>query len=171
MANGKAPGPSGATSDALRSMTWTEQDPKKEVINDDAKFLVSIIHAMLVDFWEDSHDFESWTSGTLSPVLKKGDLSDLNKWRPVCLLKITYIGLASTLAYRINPIIRDNGLEAQCSSHNSKDLVKAFDSVNHKFLWLVLCKYGIPDITINIIKKMHHSFALKFTVGAATKAI
>eukprot|EP00957_Ditylum_brightwellii_P016715 1257378-Ditylum_brightwellii.AAC.1 len=71
MANGKAPGPSGVTSDALKSMTWTEPDPEEDGANDDAEFLVGTIHAMLVDFWEDSLDFESWASGTLSPVPKK----------------------------------------------------------------------------------------------------
>eukprot|EP00957_Ditylum_brightwellii_P161869 12324266-Ditylum_brightwellii.AAC.1 len=101
-------------------MTWTEPDPGKEGANDDAKYLVSTTHKMPTDFWEDSLDFESWTSGTLSPVPKKGDLSDPDKWQPVCLLKTTYKVLASILARRINPIIRDNGLEAQFGSPNSK---------------------------------------------------
>eukprot|EP00957_Ditylum_brightwellii_P007606 575703-Ditylum_brightwellii.AAC.1 len=50
MANKKAPGPSGVTSDALKSMTWTEQDPKEEGVDDDANFLGSTVHAVLVDF-------------------------------------------------------------------------------------------------------------------------
>eukprot|EP00957_Ditylum_brightwellii_P050212 3807557-Ditylum_brightwellii.AAC.1 len=71
-------------------MTWTEPDPEEASANDDAEFLVGIIHTMLDEFWTGSLDFESWASGTLSPVPKKGDLSDPNKWRPVCLLKTTY---------------------------------------------------------------------------------
>eukprot|EP00957_Ditylum_brightwellii_P006302 478012-Ditylum_brightwellii.AAC.1 len=42
MANGKAPGPSGATFDALKSMTWTESDPEEEGVNNDTKFLLPL---------------------------------------------------------------------------------------------------------------------------------
>eukprot|EP00957_Ditylum_brightwellii_P147848 11258453-Ditylum_brightwellii.AAC.1 len=71
-------------------MTWTEPDPEEAGANDDMEFLVGTIHAMLVNFWADLLDFESCASGTLSPVPKKGNLSDPNKWRPVCLLETTY---------------------------------------------------------------------------------
>eukprot|EP00957_Ditylum_brightwellii_P176924 13476574-Ditylum_brightwellii.AAC.1 len=87
---GKPQDPVGVNSDALKSMTWTEQDPKEEGTNNDANFLALTAHAILLDFWEGSLDFESWASGTLSLVLKKGDLSDSNEWWPVCLLKMTY---------------------------------------------------------------------------------
>eukprot|EP00957_Ditylum_brightwellii_P034465 2614043-Ditylum_brightwellii.AAC.1 len=82
MANGKAPGPSGITSDALKSMVWTEATPEDEVANDNANYLASVIHDMLVEFWKSALDFESWTSGILLPVPKKGDLSNPNKWCP-----------------------------------------------------------------------------------------
>eukprot|EP00957_Ditylum_brightwellii_P131709 10045496-Ditylum_brightwellii.AAC.1 len=82
MANRIALEPIGVTSDALKSITWTEQDSKEEGANNDAKFLSSTVHAKLVYFWEGSLDFEFWASGTLPLVLKKGDLSDLNKWQP-----------------------------------------------------------------------------------------
>eukprot|EP00957_Ditylum_brightwellii_P154063 11724795-Ditylum_brightwellii.AAC.1 len=59
MANGKVPGPSSVTSDALKSMTWTEPDPEEAGTNNDAEFLVGTIHAMLVNFWVDSLNFES----------------------------------------------------------------------------------------------------------------
>eukprot|EP00957_Ditylum_brightwellii_P197993 15084416-Ditylum_brightwellii.AAC.1 len=90
-----------------------------------------------------------WKEGTLSPVLEKA-----------------YKILASILAFWINPLVRDHGLESQCRSLNSKgcpntlfahktalqarrehnvathvlfvDLVKAFDSLNHDFLLEVL---------------------------------
>eukprot|EP00957_Ditylum_brightwellii_P023240 1754044-Ditylum_brightwellii.AAC.1 len=80
MANGKAPGPSGITSDALKSMVWTEVTPEDEGANDNADYLASVI--MLVEFWKSALDFKSWKFGILSPVPKKGDLSNPNKWRP-----------------------------------------------------------------------------------------
>eukprot|EP00957_Ditylum_brightwellii_P135773 10355064-Ditylum_brightwellii.AAC.1 len=90
MANGKAPGPTGIASDALKALVWKEHQLEDEAVNDDAEYLASIIHAMIVDFWNGKLDFQSWESGTLAPVPKKGDLSNPNKWQPVCLLETTY---------------------------------------------------------------------------------
>eukprot|EP00957_Ditylum_brightwellii_P136089 10378868-Ditylum_brightwellii.AAC.1 len=70
-------------------MVWTEATPNDEGANDDANYLASVIHHMLLDFWKSALDFESWKSGILAPVPKKGDLSNPNKWRPVCLLETT----------------------------------------------------------------------------------
>eukprot|EP00957_Ditylum_brightwellii_P198823 15154501-Ditylum_brightwellii.AAC.1 len=120
MANGKAPGPSSVMSDTLKAMIWTKQDPDDDEDNDDTNCLTTVIHAMLLDFWSKNTDFESWASGLLSPVPKKGDLSNQNKWRPVCLLETMYTALASILAQRINPVIRYPGLEAQCGNIDSK---------------------------------------------------
>ena len=93
----------------------------------------------------------------------------------------------------MNPIVQDFGLKEQCGSLNSKgcqdalislktalqirrehkmptdvlfvDLVKAFDTVNHKFLYKVLHKYGYPTHFINIIRWMYLNFELTFSVG------
>eukprot|EP00957_Ditylum_brightwellii_P091799 6989561-Ditylum_brightwellii.AAC.1 len=79
MANGKALDPSAITSNALKSMVWTKKNPEDEVANDNTNYLATVIHAMILEFWEGSFDFQSWESGTLAPVPKKGDLSNPNK--------------------------------------------------------------------------------------------
>eukprot|EP00957_Ditylum_brightwellii_P091182 6942156-Ditylum_brightwellii.AAC.1 len=71
-------------------MVWKEHQPENESDNDDVEYLVSVIHAMILEFWNGDLDFQSWESGTLAPVPKKGDMSNPNKWRPVCLLETTY---------------------------------------------------------------------------------
>jgi len=63
---------------------------------------------------------KEWRTGILTPVPKKGDLLNPNKWRPVCLLEVTYKALASIIAARMNPIVQDFGLEEQCGLLNSK---------------------------------------------------
>eukprot|EP00957_Ditylum_brightwellii_P131768 10048553-Ditylum_brightwellii.AAC.1 len=63
-------------------MVWTEDDPEEAADNDDADFLATTLHTMIVKFWEGKFDFRSWESGILAPVPKKGDLSNPNKWRP-----------------------------------------------------------------------------------------
>ena len=35
------------------------------------------------------------------------------------------------------------------------DLKKAYNSVPRAALWLVLAKYGVPDILISVIKSLH----------------
>ena len=107
--------------------------------------------------------------------------------------------LASVLAHRINPLVRDHGLESQCGSLNSKgcpdalfaiksalqirrehnlethvlfvDLVKTFDTVNHGFLLKVLQKFGIPGATVDVIRWMYQDFQLVFSVGKTTELI
>eukprot|EP00957_Ditylum_brightwellii_P099642 7589790-Ditylum_brightwellii.AAC.1 len=60
-------------------MVWTEDDPEEVADNDDADFLATTLHTMIVEFREGTFDFCSWESGTLAPVPKKGDLSNPNK--------------------------------------------------------------------------------------------
>eukprot|EP00957_Ditylum_brightwellii_P007600 575379-Ditylum_brightwellii.AAC.1 len=71
MANVKVPGPSSITSDALKVMMWKEQHPENKSNNDDAEYLASVMHAMILEFWTRHLDFQSWESGTLAPVPKK----------------------------------------------------------------------------------------------------
>eukprot|EP00957_Ditylum_brightwellii_P061310 4653095-Ditylum_brightwellii.AAC.1 len=63
MANDKAPGTNSITSDALKSMVWTEQDPGKEEDSDDANYLVSVVHTA--------------DSGLACLILSSGNLSTL----------------------------------------------------------------------------------------------
>uniref|UniRef100_A0A7S2MNV9 Reverse transcriptase domain-containing protein n=1 Tax=Helicotheca tamesis TaxID=374047 RepID=A0A7S2MNV9_9STRA len=120
MANGKSPGPSDISSDAYKAMTWMEPNPDDEDSNADAEYNLGILHSILVEFWEGRLDIKGWKTGSLRPIPKKGDLSNPNKWCPICLLEITYKVLASIIARRINPIVRDDGLESQCGCLNSK---------------------------------------------------
>eukprot|EP00957_Ditylum_brightwellii_P062541 4746602-Ditylum_brightwellii.AAC.1 len=53
MANGKATGPSGITSDVPKSMMWKDNSLEEEDhANDDADFLSSVIHDLLTDLGE-----------------------------------------------------------------------------------------------------------------------
>eukprot|EP00957_Ditylum_brightwellii_P131879 10057117-Ditylum_brightwellii.AAC.1 len=67
MANGKAPGLSGITSNALIAMVWMEHLPENDTDNDDVEYLVSVIHITILKFWNGHLDFQSWESRTLAP--------------------------------------------------------------------------------------------------------
>eukprot|EP00957_Ditylum_brightwellii_P116630 8896494-Ditylum_brightwellii.AAC.1 len=69
MVNRKAPVPSGVTSDALKSMIWTEKTPDNE--DDNVNYQATVICAMILEIWEGTLDFEPWKSGTFVPVSKK----------------------------------------------------------------------------------------------------
>ena len=99
----------------------------------------------------------------------------------------------------MNLIARDKGLEEQCSSLNTKsteyalfslktalqmrqehnlptevlfvDLVKAFDTVTHQFLFKILRKFGYPAHFVNVIKRMYKDFHLGFNIGKSKKTI
>ena len=47
------------------------------------------------------------------------------------------------------------------------DIVKAFDSVNRDMLWKILEKYGIPEKTIQTIKKMYTDINIKISIEDA----
>ena len=53
---------------------------KKALDNENLTFLFDFI----IDFWTDEADYEEWHSGLGKLLPKKGDLSDLYKWR--CIL-------------------------------------------------------------------------------------
>ena len=48
------------------------------------------------------------------------------------------------------------------------DLRKAYDSVPRQALWLVLQKYGIPPVLVNLIKSLHEGMTAEVRVDGAT---
>ena len=57
------------------------------------------------------------------------------------------------------------------SPHNLKswvvfaDLVKAFESIDHKLLFVLLEKYGIPNRPLRSIKNLYKNFKIKLKIG------
>eukprot|EP00957_Ditylum_brightwellii_P081203 6177593-Ditylum_brightwellii.AAC.1 len=87
-------------------MIWRKKhDTDDKSANDDAIFLIDYVTEILRLFWTGELDIATLNESTLSPVPRKGNLADPNKWRPVCLLETSYKVLASILANRINPSV------------------------------------------------------------------
>eukprot|EP00957_Ditylum_brightwellii_P028633 2162998-Ditylum_brightwellii.AAC.1 len=82
MKNGKAPGPTGISANAFRAIIWRNHDTDDKTANDDTNFLTDYITEILCLFWSGELDIAPWNKGTLSPVPKKGNSADPNKWRP-----------------------------------------------------------------------------------------
>jgi hypothetical protein len=48
------------------------------------------------------------------------------------------------------------------------DLCKAFDTADHNLLYKLLEIYGAPENIINLVKRLHDDFVLKFRIGDET---
>ena len=59
MEKSKAPFLSGITSDALKVMVWKEHLLENKSVINDTEYLVTIIHAMILEFWTRHLDFHS----------------------------------------------------------------------------------------------------------------
>ena len=123
-------------------------------------------------YWLEETDFTEWHEGQLVLVPKSVDLSDPNKWRGVTLMDIGSKIFISILCKILFRIIRKHGVKYQFGStpgvgcqdgsftiktmlhmrynHNLPtfvmfaDLVKAFDTSNHKLMVDILNKYVCP---------------------------
>ena len=60
---------------------------------------------------------------------------------------------------------RGHGLESRVLF---LDLVKAFHCVPREMLWKILAKFGAPNELTSLLKVLHASFVVKFTVDDVT---
>jgi hypothetical protein len=156
MANTKAPGKSGLTTDMLKNL------PPKGF-----QLYVDLIQ----DYWKNQDiDYDTWHITTLSNIYKgKGDLQDPNNHQGICLKETSYKVVSIIIANRLLQRLKQLGANTQfghigCqeAQHIIKralllrrqhglesfvlfvDLVKAFDTIQHTLLVQILEKYGIP---------------------------
>ena len=167
--NHKAAGENGLTTDALKSLAKL---CNHDNLDSPEVRPIRIILQLLQTIWNGGDVPPEWQSGRLAPIFKKGDPLAPGNWRPVCLLDITYKVMSAIIAKRMNPLIRRDGLDEACGCLENKgcmdavfnlksalqtrkehghetwvvfvDLMKAFDTVNHELMLMILKKYGFP---------------------------
>ena len=134
----------------------------------------------------------SWEEGLLKILAKSGDLSDPGNYRGTMLLEVLYKVVANIIKVRLTPIQEALEKESQCGFRPGRgcsdasfslrmavklrrehgmgswvlllDLVKAFDRVPRSLLWLVMLKYGVPPKVVSVLKALHKTVNVKFTV-------
>ena len=155
---------------------------------------------MICKFWSDPEfDLKAFHQVTMKLLPKKGDLTDPNKWRAICLQEVLSKIVSSLIQSRLvqhNKTFKkeaQNGfwpgrgtadgvatlkLALQTMREFGKDsyvlfvdLVKAFDSVNREMMPLVLEKYGVPQSLITVIMKMYTNIWIKFDIESVRKSI
>ena len=180
MQGGKAPGIDGLPPEFFKAF-WNEL--KQDILD--------VYNESFKDSWLP----QSCRRAVLTLLPKKGDLQEIKNWRPVSLLCTDYKMLSKALANRLKNVmdqvihrtqtycvpgrsivdnvslIRDL-LDVSSSSGIDAGLVsldqqKAFDRVEHCFLWKVLQRFGLSDGFIARIKVMYENIesVLKFNGG------
>ncbi len=168
MENGKSPGIDGLTVEFYKTLWPVIGEELLAVFNDSLKrglLPLSCRRAVI----------------TLLP--KRGDLQCISNWRPVSLLCAEYKILSKTLAIRLSKVLRQliNSDQSYCIPNRSifdnialirdvldaskllginsglisLDQEKAFDRVEHLFLWNTLEAFGFSPSFISMIKAMY----------------
>ena len=131
-----------------------------------------IVHRHICKFFEGKVDHEGWHKSQCIPMPKEGNLSDPNKWQRIMLMDICSKVFLSVMTARAYTLLDKHGTRFQfggtpgvgCrdelftlkallnAQHNHDlalyvgfvDLVKAYDTANHKLLIDVPCRYAPP---------------------------
>ena len=144
---------------------------------------------------------ESQRNAIVTLLFKKNDHRELKNWRPVSLLNVDYKILSKILTNRLRKIIHKLVPESQkcgtpgrnmsdilividsiCEYMDNNeheggalicmDLEKAFDRVNHKYLFKVLAKMGINGNFLTLVKSMYNDITSQVEInGKLTKKI
>ena len=70
-------------------------------------FIGKDFYLMILNDIRDEKLHEGVTKCLICPIPKEGDSKDLNYWRPITLLPVTYTFFAKVLQTRLQPILRD----------------------------------------------------------------
>jgi hypothetical protein len=176
MKNNKAPGESGVSAEALKALS-----------NGGQNVLIDLIQ----NFWNNQDlNYDEWNTAVLKLLHKKGSKKLLTNYRGLALQDMTARLTSFIIAQRLNKLVKKNGLKSQFASVGTADaqyvlrtalqlrrehdleshvlfvdLIKAFDTANHRMLFALLEKFGAPKELIDPIVRLHKNFKLKFKLG------
>ena len=147
--------------------------------------LIHVFETLIEHTFSCNHLCDSMRIGTISLIPKKGDLAKLKNWRPISLLNVDYKIVSKAIANRISKVIQTLISEDQTccipgrdisenilimsnvinyvNDNNLNGLVlkidqyKAFDCVNHEYLFKALDRMGFGSNILRWIKILYHN--------------
>ena len=180
----KAPGESGVTPEAYKVMLMESK---------------TILLKILCNVYKGRTDPDEWHEALVKCLQKKGNTSDPNNWRAICLKDMSARLMSGIMNARPIQVIQEHGVKTQFGSqpglgcldglytlwsalttrryHNQPtwalfvNLVKAFDTVNHELLFKLLEQYGVPKDVASMMKRMYESMFVKLKVGKEERCI
>ncbi|XP_024868629.1 uncharacterized protein LOC112452576, partial [Temnothorax curvispinosus] len=153
-----------------------------EFLSADSSTTAKLLQPIVAMAWNQEELPSDWKKGIIIKLPKKGNLSLCDNWRGITLLtsinKLTFI-IFKRVSTALEPHLR--GEQAGFRPHRScidqintlrilieqsqewnsplylvfVDFTRAFDSLNHAFLWKVLMDYGVPDKIVRVIKALY----------------
>ena len=167
---GKAPGPDGITTDALKDLTLINRVALLKLLN---------------TWWEAGEFPTGLTSANVVSLYKKGSPRDQGNYRPISLLNLFYKIIAAVVKIRLENTLDATLMNTQYGFRRNKsttqalylarrlqefaeraglpgnlmflDWAKAFDKVNQNIMIEVLESFNIPNKLMNIIRQMYES--------------
>ncbi|KAL3689560.1 hypothetical protein R1sor_015869 [Riccia sorocarpa] len=180
MKTNKAPGLDGLTIEVLQ-ICW-------DFVGDSC---VKLIHTI----WAKKKVLPADCMEVIKLIPKGGDRKLLGNWRPISLMSLTYKIVAKLLANRVKIVlpnlvdiqqtgfvqgrhISDNVLSLKIGQEWAKwtaqkalfiklDFVKAYDRVDHRFLWKVLEGFGFDSTFISLVQGLNCNGAAKVHINQA----
>ena len=153
-----------------------------------SKDIISPLLCKLFNYMYDNCLYpDSWSRGIIVPVLKKGDIRNVNKYRGITLTSIFSKIFSHILDARLRSYVEDNNYlnASQYGFRENKsttycifilksiidstvnagkklfcafiDFRKAFDLVYRNGIWFKLLSCGVSSKYVNIIRKMYES--------------
>ena len=133
--------------------------------------------------WDDGTIPEQWGESILIPIPKKGDLSQCSNYRTISLInhtgKVLLMVLLNRLKYHLDPFMSEEQagfrkdrstvqqililrLLAEKAKRSGKkiyncfiDFQKAFDTIKHKIIWMVLKSYGVDNKMVTLLQQIY----------------
>ena len=177
--NGKTPGHDGITYEFYKSWPVPKNDEEKEKNPD----IINILTMVTQDIEKNGLGDKAYTRGVMCLLFKKKNKAKIENYRPVTLMNTDYKLYTKTIATKLGKVaptllhpnqagfVPGRGLyDHTRTSHTtieycdlmgingcivSLDQEKAYDKIDHDYLWRILEKNGFPETFIRKIKTLY----------------
>ena len=182
--NNKSPGANNTPAEAFKAMNASNR---------------AHVHEIIKGFWDGTHDYPDWHTGTGTPIPKTTRPDDPNQFRIINLMDVCSKIFSRILTARTYKILEKHGTKNQFGAtrnvgcqdgnftlktlvhlrrqHNQEtyvvfaDLVKAFDTSNHELIINILKKFGAPTKFCNTIERLYSNLSVSLKIGKESAVI